>query len=72
MSFKDFLIDGTITSDCREEDGITIGLMDGIIAQVRILRDRKLKSKEIKEVFKDLADDEDFEWLCNKIGEYNG
>lgn len=68
MSFKDFLIEGT--TNCREETGITVGLMDGIIAQVRILRKRKLKSKEINEVFQDLADDEDFEWLCKTIAEH--
>jgi hypothetical protein len=72
MSFKDFLIEGTVNSDCRDDEGITVGLMDGIIAQIRILRDRKLDGKEVKEVFKDLAADEDFKWLCDKIGEQNG
>jgi hypothetical protein len=41
--------------------------MDCIIAQVRILRKRDLTSDEIAEVFNDLADDEDFEWLCKEI-----
>ena len=61
------LHEAEIDTDCREDDGITVGLIDGLIAQVRILRKRDLSSDEVSEVFKDLADDEDFEWLCNKI-----
>ena len=56
-----------VTTDCREENGITVGMIDGIIAQVRILRDRNTDNPEVKEVLKDLADDEDFQWLCDKV-----
>lgn len=62
-------LQGVIDSDCREEVGITVGLIDGLIAQVRILRDRDLSSNNVQEAFLDLADDEDFKWLCAKVQE---
>jgi len=61
------LFEKTITTDCRRQTGITVGLFDGLIAQIRIIRERNLKSEEITEVFKDLADDEDFEWLYQEV-----
>ncbi len=57
------LFEKNITTDCRKETGITVGLIDGLIAQIRVIRERNLDPDEITEVFKDLADDEDFEWL---------
>lgn len=61
------LLEKNITTDCRQQTGITVGLLDGLIAQIRIIRDRNLKPDEIIEVFKDLADDEDFEWLYQEV-----
>lgn len=66
MKLKNIL-ESEITTDCREETGITVGLLDGLIAQVRVIRKRNLSSKEVVEVFKDLASDEDFEWLYKEI-----
>ena len=63
MKLKHIKVLENITTDCRQETGITVGLLDGLIAQMRIIRHRDLSSKEITEVFKDLASDEDFEWL---------
>ena len=51
------------TTDCREEIGITVGLIDSIITQCRILSKRDLTSKEVKEAFKDLQDDEDLKFI---------
>jgi len=56
-----------IDTNCREEIGITVGMIDGLIAQLRVLRDRDMDSKEVREVLKDLGDDEDFQWLCDKV-----
>ena len=72
MRFLKYLIyeAETINTDCREERGITVGLLDGLIAQIRILRDRDTDHKDVIEVFKDLADDEDFEWLCKKVNDH--
>jgi len=64
------IIEGAIDTNCRTETGITVGLIDGMIAQIRILRKRELTAKEIKEVFADLADDEDFKWLYDKAQEH--
>lgn len=57
---------GGIKTDCREEIGITVGLIDSIITQCRILRKRKLDSKEVKEAFKDLLDDEDLQFILSQ------
>jgi len=67
VGFKQFLFSGEISSDCREENGITIGLIDGIIAQIRVLRERDISPREVREALRDLADDEDFDWLCRKV-----
>jgi len=69
MKIKD-IQEGTINTNCREETGITVGLLDGLIAQIRIVRNRNLDDKAIVEVFKDLAADEDFEWLYKKVNKY--
>ena len=46
-------------TDCREQDGITIGLIDSIITISRILRDRDLTSPDVLEALNDLGQDED-------------
>lgn len=61
----------TISTDCRQETGITVGLVDGIIAQIRILRQRDLKDTSVREVFADLGDDEDFKWLYDKTQKFD-
>lgn len=48
-----------ISSDCRTEEGITIGLIDAIISISRILAKRDLTSENIKQVLLDLQCDED-------------
>ena len=52
-----------IHSDCRSPEGITIGLIDGIIAMARVLRHRDGSSEEVQEALKDLRGDEDMAWL---------
>ncbi len=58
-----------IKTDCREETGITVGLIDSIITQCRLLRKRDLTSKEVKEALKDLLDDEDLTHIISKKDE---
>ena len=58
-----------ITTDCRTEEGITIGLIDSIITLCRIIKARELLSLAINEALKDLGSDEDFEFLYRKSKE---
>lgn len=46
-------------TDCRSETGITVSLIDSIIAISRILATRDLSAPEIREALKDLARDKD-------------
>jgi hypothetical protein len=50
-----------MNTDCRTEEGITIGLIDSIIIISRILAKRKLNTPQIQEALKDLGSDEDLE-----------
>jgi hypothetical protein len=50
-------------TDCRSPDGITIGLIDGMIAMARVLRKANLGSAEVQEALKDFTTDEDVKWL---------
>lgn len=69
IGFRAFLIEDEITTNCREEEGITVGMVDGLIAQIRILRERDLNSDAVREALLDLGDDEDFAWLCSKVNQ---
>lgn len=57
---------GVSVSDCRTQDGITIGLIDGMIAICRILRGRDFSSPDVKEALKDLVSDGDLEFIMNQ------
>jgi len=46
-------------TDCRTEVGITVGLIDGVIAIARVLAARDLTSHDVQEALKDLRCDED-------------
>lgn len=50
-----------VTTDCRSEEGITVGLIDALISIARVLAKRDLrKHKAVREALKDLDNDEDF------------
>ena len=49
-----------IHTDCRSEEGITVGLIDAVISVCRILRDRDFSSPAVSEALEDLRSDEDF------------
>jgi len=58
-----------IATDCRNETGITVGLIDAIITLCRILKDRDLSPAEVQESLRDLAADEDFTFLGDRMNE---
>jgi hypothetical protein len=41
------------STDCRDDTGITVGLIDGLIAIVRVLVQRDLTAPEVVEALKD-------------------
>lgn len=63
------LKESTSTTDCRSDIGVTVGLIDGIIAQLRVLKTRDMSSKDVNEVLLDIKDDEDFKWFINTINQ---
>lgn len=58
-----------VVSDCRSEEGITIGLIDTIINSSRILAKRPLDSDYIKSALKDLSQDEDLKFILNYLND---
>ncbi len=54
-------------TDCRSEEGITVGLVDAIISILRILAKRDLTTPAVREALMDLGDDEDFEKILCAI-----
>lgn len=46
-------------TDCRSDVGITVGLLDGIIAICRVLADRDMEGTAADEALKDLRQDKD-------------
>lgn len=52
-----------IATDCRSEEGITIGLIDALISVGRVLAIRNLNREDVKEALKDLASDEDLQHI---------
>lgn len=53
------------STDCRTDIGVTVGLIDGIIAIARVLAKRDLSSLEVREALSDLRADEDIAQLLN-------
>jgi hypothetical protein len=53
-------------TDCRDEVGITVGLIDAIISIARILSKRDLIDSSIKEALKDLSSDEDVDFIIKQ------
>lgn len=53
------------TTDCRTDNGITVGLIDGLISIARILKDRLCDDPDVIAALKDLQDDEDIKAILN-------
>lgn len=47
------------TTDCRNEVGVTVGLIDSLISIARVLAQRDLTPAEAQEALADLRADED-------------
>jgi hypothetical protein len=54
--FDDFM-------SCKTSDGITVGLIDGMIAIARVLKQRDLTNPGVQEALTDLAQDDDIKDL---------
>lgn len=52
-----------VKTDCRDNIGVTVSLIDAIISLCRIIRHRDLTSFEVNEARKDLTSDEDLLFL---------
>jgi len=50
----------TVTTDCRSDVGVTVGLIDAVITMSRLLKGRSFASSEVQEAMADLLSDEDF------------
>lgn len=48
---------------CRSEEGVTVGLVDAIIAIHRVLAPRDLSTKNVQEALADLFEDPDFQTI---------
>lgn len=44
---------------CRDEEGITVGLVDAVIAVLRVLAPRDLSTENVQEALEDLFQDPD-------------
>lgn len=56
-----------LTTDCRTREGVAVGLIDGIIATARVLREREgdIRGPAAVEALRDLRSDEDVAWLLD-------
>lgn len=54
-----------IHTDCRTDEGITVGLIEGIISSLRILRQRGVSTVAELEAMRDLQADESLRWLLS-------
>lgn len=57
-------------TDCRSDEGVTVGLLDSVITLCRVLRGRDIASDAVQEALKDLAQDEDFLDLCFALEQF--
>lgn len=53
-------------TDCRSEEGVTVGLIDSLISISRILSKRDMSSGAVQEALKDLHKDEDVDYIFRK------
>ena len=60
---------GVAHTDCRTEDGITVGLIDSIITSCRVLSSRDLTCEAVVEALRDLRSDSDVSLIKPSHGE---
>jgi len=52
---------------CRSEEGITVGIIDSMITNLRLIKSRDLSPKSVQEALLDIGDDPDLEFLLDAI-----
>ena len=65
------LKENEIKTDCRDEIGVTVSLIDAIITQCRVLKSRDLTPDPVKEALTDLVSDEDLNYLVQQSSGLN-
>lgn len=56
-----------VFTDCRSEEGVTIGLLDSIIFIARVLAKRDFQPQEIQSALRDFRNDEDVKKLWDAV-----
>jgi hypothetical protein len=54
-----------VITDCRTDEGVTVGLIDSLIFIARALAKRDLQSETVKSVLRDFRNDEDVKKLIS-------
>jgi len=62
----------TDETSCRSDEGITVGLVDSFITNLRLFKDRDLTSQSIQEALLDVADDPDFQYFLDALEDAKG
>ena len=52
---------------CRSDEGITVGLVDSFITNLRLFKDRDLSPESVQEALLDVADDPDFKYFLKAL-----
>ena len=52
---------------CRSDEGITVGLVDSFITNLRLFKDRDTSPQGVQEALLDVADDPDFEYFLSEL-----
>lgn len=56
---------GDTETDCRTEEGITVGLIDSILSVAKVLKTRDLMGEAIQEALLDLQNDESIKFILS-------
>lgn len=55
-------------TECKSEEGVTVGLIDSILTCAHVLASRDLSGKAIKDALQDLHEDKDLAALIGRYG----
>ncbi len=65
FDFDKISLAGNTETNCRSEEGITVGLIDSMLSIAQLLKDRDMTSEAIQEALIDLQDDAAVSWLLS-------
>lgn len=57
IATQESVAEGVATTDCRSAEGITVGLIDGMIAMARIIESRSKDSHAVRQALEDFGSD---------------